>query len=147
YDNPGDQFAEVEFTSGGQLYPGVAWIGYPIPSTVSDPYSEAVRDLATSPTYFATKARIAIAAICDDRGAPGGAIAARIRALANRGEIPAALADVAETLLPDDCPAGVARVVTRRQAELIGGLFDCLVKHLYLIPHDLREMAEWAAGI
>jgi hypothetical protein len=81
YDNPGDQFAEVEFTSGGQLYPAVAWIGYPIPSTVSDPYSEAVRVLATSPVCFATKARVAITAICDDRGVPGGAIAGRIRHL------------------------------------------------------------------
>jgi hypothetical protein len=53
------------------------------------------------------------------------------------------LADVAETLLPDNCPAGVVRVVTRGQAELISGLFDYLVKHLYLIP---MTFARWRNG-
>ena len=123
-----------------------------IPAEVASNYQEAKRVQNVSPNAFAVLLRRALEALCNDRGVPGGNLAARLKQLATKGEIPGNLAEISSVLreLGNAGAHHTSQRVTVPMTWTMDEFFRTLVEYVYVAPHRLdqfqRTLAKYDKG-
>jgi hypothetical protein len=90
--------SETPFAEGNLLYPSGGLLDNSVPPRIAKIYKEAFSIRHTSPSAFAVQIRRALEAVCLDRGVANKTLAANLKSLAQRGEIPPVLAEVTDAL-------------------------------------------------
>lgn len=141
YDNPGDSFDAVEFTSGTLVYPKHDTLSKSVPEIIVKVYSEAVRIKQISPNAFAGQIRRALEALCKDRSAPGRTLQESLKHLADSGEIPPRLAEVSSLLriLGNMGVHAGTESVHPLHVNAIDEFFRAIVEYIYIAPAKLKQ--------
>jgi hypothetical protein len=131
------------------VYPRNTTLPSSVPQAVRDIYSEAAVVKRNAPNAFAILIRKGLEAICDDRGAPSGPLAARLKHLAERGEIPPSLAEVTDALrVVGNTAAHVSlQPITHPMTWVIDDFFRVIVEYVYVAPSKLSEFKQRLASI
>lgn len=122
-------------------YPSRYRLDRSVPEEISLIYQEAKRIQTISPNAFAVLLRRALEALCDDRGVETGTLASRLQQLADRGEIPGALAGIS-AVLRELGNAGAHNTKQRVTVPLtwrMDEFFWTLIEYVYVAPHRLAE--------
>ena len=124
------------------VYPRGASIHRSAPKTVQAIYREAATIKTNAPNAFAILIRKGLEAICDDRGAPTGSLADRLRFLARKGEIPPVLSEVTDALrlLGNTAAHGSLQVIKPPMTWAIDDLFRAVVEYVYVAPSKLEAL-------
>lgn len=135
----------VAFAESGRWpelrYPRNSYLPDVVPGSVRMIYQEASIVKQNSPSSFALLIRKALEAICEDRKTPEGTLAARLKYLANKGEIPPVLADVTEVLrtVGNTAAHGTLEKITAPMTWAIDDFFRAVVEYVYVAPNKLEE--------
>jgi hypothetical protein len=115
-----------------------------VPKVVADCYLEAERIKNIAPNAFAVQIRRALETICDDRKAKKGVLQKRLKELVDRGEIPATLAEMSETLrvLGNLGAHSSDEGVKAMQVFAINDFFRAVVEYVYVAPSKLSDFHE-----
>ncbi len=120
-----------------------------MPSVVREAYEVALQFQAGEPAAFVSRALSALQSVCDAQGVNGRILRDRIRKLADRGEIPDALANAADRLISKVEEPALSAVQQMHAMHVL--LFDRLVRtmieHVYVAPAKLQDLAELAASL
>ena len=149
YDDLGEFLSEVDYQSGNISYPTMEWRHSAVPSVVREAYEVALQFHAGEPGAFVSRALSTLQSVCDAQGVDGNGqtLRDRIRKLAERGEIPDALANVADCLMSK--VEGSALNTVQQMHAMHVFLFDQLVRamieHVYVAPAKLQDLAELVA--
>lgn len=149
---------------GVLLYDGVAYIdsgqwpdlGYPrdttlpkdVPASVREIYAEARVVKQNAPNAFAMMIRKALEAICDDRGAPGRTLQARLKHLTQKGEVPPVLSEMTDVLriVGNTAAHGSLQAITQPMTWAIDEFFRAVVEYVYIGPSKLTEFKKKLAA-
>lgn len=125
------------------LFPDIS-LDNSVPDDVSNIYNEAIRIKTISPNSFAVQIRRALEAICIDRGVNKNNLAANLKILCERGEIPNALAEAGDILrLIGNLGAHAANTdVHPLQAMAIDDFFKAIVEYIYVSPAKITGFNE-----
>jgi len=149
YDDLGECLSEVDYQSGNICYPTMEWRHSSVPSVVREAYEVALQFQAGEPAAFVSRALSALQSVCDAQGVNGRILRDRIRKLADRGEIPDALANAADRLISKVEEPALSAVQQMHAMHVL--LFDRLVRtmieHVYVAPAKLQDLAELAASL
>ncbi len=131
------------------VYPRNATLPPSVPEAVRDIYGEAAVVKQNAPNAFAILIRKALEAICDDRGAPSGSLAARLKYLAERGEIPPSLGEMTDALrvVGNTAAHGSLQPITHPMTWAIDDFFRVIVEYVYIAPSKLSEFKQRLASI
>jgi len=141
YDNPGDQFEDKEFHYGSLDFPRSSHLHSSVPEAVSKAYEEAYRIRSIAPNAFAVQIRRALEAVCADRGETRGNLAAKLRNLSNKGEIPPVLSEASDILrlLGNIGAHGLSGSVHPLQAYALDDFFRVIIEYLYIAPSKIED--------
>ena len=130
------------------MYPRDTTLPVSVPAAVRGIYREAVMVKQNAPNAFAIMVRKGLEAICDDRDAPQGSLAARLRHLVERGEMPPALADLTDVLrvVGNTAAHGSLQTITTPMTWAIDYFFRAVVEYVYIAPGKLSEFKEKLAS-
>jgi glutamate-1-semialdehyde aminotransferase len=105
-------------------------------------YEEAAAIQRLAPNAFANQIRRALEALCRDRSAAGNTLAANLRDLAARGEIPAVLAEMTDILrLFGNIGSHADEAnVEAGDVDAIDEFFRAVVEYVYVAPHRVSEV-------
>jgi len=147
YDDLGDLLSEVDYQSGDICYPTMAWRHSSVPCIVREAYEIAIQYQAGEPAVFVSRALSALQSVCDDRGVDGRILRDRIRKLSDRGEIPRALANVADGLmsLVEGPALSAVQQIHAMHVLLFDELVRAVIEHVYVAPAKLQDLAERVA--
>jgi hypothetical protein len=122
-------------------YPRDTQLHKAAPEAIWGIYSEAALVKRNAPNAFAMLIRKGLEAICDDRGAPNGTLAARLKHLSEKGEIPPVLADVTDVLrvVGNTAAHGSLQAITPPMTWAIDDFFRAIVEYVYVAPSKLEE--------
>jgi hypothetical protein len=137
------------FEEATLLYPKGDSLHKSVPAQVVSNYSEAKRIQAISPNAFARLMRRSLEALCDDRRAPPGVLAKRLKALAEKGEIPPVLAEITAVLrsLGNAGAHNTSQRVTVPMTWAMDEFFRALVEYVYVAPFRLEEFRKKSGSI
>jgi hypothetical protein len=112
-----------------------------VPLQVTKIYREAVRIKAIAPNAYAVQIRRALERICKDRGAANGSLAAQLKELGARGEIPSTLSEASDILrIIGNIGAHAGdEEVHPLQVLAIEDFFLALVEYIYVSPAKIAE--------
>ncbi len=137
-----DGIAESEFGAWPPLgYPESGELHKSVPPQIRAVYAEAARVKRTAPNAFAVMLRRALEAVCDDRSVEQGVLARRLRALADRGEMPPLLAEVSDVwrILGNMGAHSSEMSVTVPDTWALDDFFKAIVEYVYVAPSKLKE--------
>ncbi len=137
-----DGMAESECGAWPPLgYPDSGELHKSVPSQIRAVYAEAARVKRTAPNAFAVMLRRALEALCDDRGVDQGALAGRLRALADRGEVPPLLAEVSDVvrILGNMGAHSSEMSVSVPDTWALDDFFKAIVEYVYVAPGKLKD--------
>lgn len=119
-----------------------------VPGGVSTIYHEAAMVKRNAPNAFAILIRKALEAICDDRGAPAGTLAKRLKFLSDKGEIPPVLSKVTDVIRVVGNSAAHASLqkITPQMTWAIDDFFRAIVEYVYVAPSKLDEFQKKLAS-
>lgn len=125
-------------------YPQSAELADSVPTSVREVYSEASRIKRTAPNAFAVMLRRALEAVCDDRGVDKGALAQRLRKLADRGEVPPLLAEVSDVVrfLGNIGAHASGMSVTPPDTWVLDDFLRAIIEYVYVAPGKLKKYKE-----
>jgi Domain of unknown function (DUF4145) len=138
----------VAFDESGRwpdlAYPRDSTLPRGVPATVQAIYQEAIYVKRNAPNAFAILIRKGLEAICDDRQAPAGSLATRLRHLVLQGEIPPALAELTDVLrvVGNSAAHSALQSITGPMTWAIDDFFRVVVEYVYVAPEKLREFRE-----
>ncbi|MDJ0709562.1 MAG: DUF4145 domain-containing protein [Woeseiaceae bacterium] len=126
------------------VYPETSNLPKAVPETVRDIYHEASVVRQNAPNAFAILIRKSLEAICDDRSVSRGTLAARLRILAERGDIPPALAEVTDALrvVGNTAAHGSVQTITTPMTWAIDDFFRAVVEYVYIAPSKLAKFKQ-----
>jgi len=131
----------------GDNWPGLVWpegveLDDAVPHIIRDIYSEAALVKQRAPRAFALLIRRALEAVCEDRGTPTGPLAARLKQLAGRGDVPPVLAEMTDVLrvLGNTAAHGPLQAVTVPMTWVIDDFFRAVVEYVYVAPSKLSRV-------
>ena len=115
-----------------------------VPEKVSTIYEEAARIKSLAPNAFAVQIRRALEAVCEDRGAKKGVLAAMLKELSERGDIPPVLAEMTDVLrLLGNIGAHAAdQSVRPSQVYALDEFFRAVIEYVYVAPSKLKDFRE-----
>ena len=102
---------------------------------------------AGEPAAFVSRALSALQSVCDAQGVDGQTLRDRIRKLADRGEIPDALANVADCLMSkvEESALNAVQQMHAMYVFLFDQLVRAMIEHVYVAPAKLQDLAEIVA--
>jgi len=111
------------------------------PEAIRAIYNEAALVKRNAPNAFAMLIRKGLESICDDRGASNGTLAARLKELSSKGEIPPGLAEVSDILriVGNTAAHGALQSITPPMTWAIDDFFRSIVEYVYVAPSKLEE--------
>jgi len=133
---PASHFSEADL-----VYPEPGELHYSVPDVVANCYKEAARIKNLAPNAFAVQIRRALEALCEDRGVNERTLARSLNVLAERGEIPATLAEMTDILrLLGNIGAHAAdQSVKPGHVHVMDDFFKAVVEYVYVAPYKLQE--------
>jgi hypothetical protein len=122
------------------VYPDIS-LDNSVPERVAHIYSEAIKVKYISPNSFAVQIRRALEALCLDRDVKNGVLAAKLKILSERGEIPSNLSGATEILrLVGNLGAHADEIdVHPLQAMAIDDFFRAVVDYVYVSPARIER--------
>jgi hypothetical protein len=132
------------FTSAELVFPESGKLPSPVPKTVSNIYSEALRIKNLAPNAFAVQIRRALEALCEDRGAKNGTLQNMLNELSTKGEIPSTLIEATDLLrLIGNIGAHASEdSVKPWQVRTLDEFFRAIVEYVYIAPSKIKEFRE-----
>jgi hypothetical protein len=126
------------------VWPSPGYFHVAVPATIQKIYAEASLIKGRAPNAFANQIRRCLEAVCIDRGATKRILADNLKELADRGEIPQTLADMADVLRTlgnigshfDD------EEVSPEYVPVIDDFFRAVVEYVYIAPHKVKEFKD-----
>lgn len=139
-----DEFGENLFVRASLVWPEPRTLHHSVPDHVRSCYEEANRIRHFAPNAFASLIRRALEAICVDRGITEGTLQDRLQELANRGEIPPVLAEMAHVLRHQGNIGAHAddNSVKPGHVHIIEDFFRVIVEYVYVAPSKLKEFRD-----
>lgn len=140
-----DEYPEDgEFTQTRLMWPQSGVSHESIPERVTAIYEEAERIKHLAPNAFAVQIRRALEAVCEDRGAQGKNLQAKLRELAERREIPPVLSEMSDVLrlLGNIGAHAVEQSVRPSQVYALDEFFRALIEYVYIAPSKLKEFRD-----
>lgn len=142
----------VDSTDGS---PDIGEVKYPsvggrhlanLPAEVRKLYEQSVRLRTIDPDSYAVKVGRVLEAVCRDKGATGRSLFDQIDNLAEIGEVPDRLAEMAHSVraFRNIGAHGDAVEIDRRSAYLAGQFVDMLLEYVYWAPAMLEELRKAA---
>ncbi|MBS7806566.1 DUF4145 domain-containing protein [Variovorax sp. PCZ-1] len=133
-----------DFDTGDEptlVFPSGVDLDDSIPEIVASNYRESKRVQKVSPNAFAVLIRRSLEALCDDRGVAPGSLHARLKTLADNGEIPPVLVEVTDVLrtLGNSGAHNTGQKVTVPLTWQMDKFFRTLVEYVYVAPKKLKE--------
>ena len=140
YQSVGNMLEDGEFAQADLVWPHSGELHYSVPSSVTTIYAEAVRIKNLAPNAFAVQIRRALEALCADRGAKRTTLQRRLKELADRGEIPATLAEVTDVLriLGNVGAHAANESIQPWQVYALDEFFRAIVEYVYVAPNKLK---------
>ncbi len=137
----GDGYADDEFDHCDLEHPSGTQLHRAVPERIRAAYEEASRIREIAPNAFAVQIRRALEALCEDRGAKGRNLSARIEDLSKKGELPSALVQITDVmrLVGNIGAHGVGESVHPLQVYAIDDFFKVVVEYVYVAPAKLQE--------
>lgn len=122
-------------------YPKGEYLPRSVPESVRSIYREAAIVKRSAPNAFAMMIRKGLEAICDDRAAPNGTLAKRLKFLVDKRDIPPVLAEVTDVLrvVGNSAAHGSLQKITPNMTWAIDDFFRVLVEYVYVAPNKLQE--------
>ena len=144
YNNPFRGMPANHFASGELIFPESGELHKAVPEAIRAVYSEAWRIKEIAPNAFATQIRRALEAVCEDRQTARGALAVRLEQLADKGELPPNLVEVAGVirLLGNIGAHAAERQVHPLHVQALDDFFRAVVEYVYVAPSKLRVFRE-----
>lgn len=126
------------------VYPKGEYLPRSVPESVRSIYREAAVVKRNAPNAFAMMIRKGLEAICDDRAAPAGTLARRLKYMVEKGDIPPVLAEVTDVLrvVGNSAAHGSLQKITPNMTWAIDDFFRALIEYVYLAPSKLQEFRE-----
>lgn len=123
------------------VFPADVELDRVIPEVVAKNYRESKRVQKVSPNAFAVLIRRALEALCDDRKIAPGKLYDRLKALAQKGEIPPVLVEITSVLrtLGNSGAHNTEQSVTVPMTWKMDKFFRSLVEYVYVAPARLDE--------
>jgi len=140
YDDPRREMPATHFTSGRLVFPESGELHRAVPEAIRPVYSEAWRIKKIAPNAFATQIRRALEAVCEDRQTARGSLAVRLKQLAERGELPPNLVEVAGVirLLGNIGAHAEGQRVHPLHVRALDYFFRAVVEYVYVAPSKLE---------
>lgn len=131
------------------VFPRDTQINRAVPVAIRNIYGEAALVKRNAPNAFAMLIRKGLEAICDDRGALNDTLAARLKHLSERGEIPPVLAELTDVLrvVGNTAAHGSLQVITPPMTWAIDDFFRAIVEYIYVAPNKLDEFKSKLAKV
>jgi len=147
YEDLGEFLSASDYQSGDICYPTMEWRHSSVPRVVREAYEVAIQVQAGEPAAFVSRALRALQSVCDDRGVDGRTLRDRFRMLSDRGEIPEALANVADGLmsLVEGPAVNAVQQIHAMHVLLFDQLVRAVIEHVYVAPFKLKDLAEGVA--
>ncbi len=123
------------------VYPKPPKLHACVPESVRICYDEAALIQQTAPNAYAVMIRKGLQALCDDRGIQNAKLETRLRKLAEKGDIPGALAEMT-TVLRRLGNAGAHDSAVKVTVLITGAMddfFRVVIEYVYVAPHMLQE--------
>jgi hypothetical protein len=118
-------------------------IGLPesVPDSIQTAYREAVSVKHHSANAFANQIRVALEAVCEDRGAKGGNLHNMLGNLESRGELPSQLGEMTDLVrMIGNAGSHAGFDVDERFVEPIDDFFQTAVRFIYELPSRVEEV-------
>ncbi len=130
------------------VFPSDVNLDASIPDIVASNYRESKRVQKVSPNAFAVLIRRSLEALCDDRDVAQGTLHARLKSLAENGEIPPVLVEVTDVLrtLGNSGAHNTDQKVTVPLTWQMDKFFRTLVEYVYVAPARLKEFRKSLGG-
>ena len=141
YDNPGDQTEEMQFSKCDLAYPKTPFLSPIIPRQIATSYAEAFKVRAISPNAFAVLIRRTLEILCNERGLTKGTLAARLKILSDKGELPPILSQTTDLLrlIGNIGAHGSEKSVHPLEVRAIDDFFVAIVEYLYVAPKKIAD--------
>jgi len=125
-------------------YPSETDLHKSVPDDVRKCYGEAKRIQNIAPNAFSVMIRRALEAICEDRGVEKGNLHARLKKLADRGDLPNKLAKITNVLreLGNAGAHNTSQKVSIPMTWAMDNFFRVIVEYVYVAPAKLKEFTE-----
>jgi hypothetical protein len=124
------------------VWPSSGTLHAAVPTRVRSIYQEAARIKGRAPNAFANQMGRALEAVCHDRGANKGVLAQKLKTLADNGDIPTTLAEMA-MLIKDFRNIGSHdgdEDVESPDADVIDEFFRAVIEYVYVAPYKLNAV-------
>jgi hypothetical protein len=132
---------EAKFERATLQYPKPPRLHKSVPQTIVKSYLEAVRIRTIAPNAYAVMLRRALEALCDNRSIPKGMLQARLKSLADQGEIPPVLAEMTTVLrvLGNAGAHNDSQKITVPMTWGMDDFFRAIIEYVYIAPSELNE--------
>jgi len=141
YENMGDQIDPTNFIRGDLEYPKGSFIDAVVPPSIARIYEEAHRIKEIAPNAYVVMIRRALEAIAVAENATGNSLQGKLNSLAEKGAIPAALAEA--TILIRKIGNIGAHADKKNVHPLlvyaIDDFFRAIIEYIYVAPKKLKE--------
>jgi hypothetical protein len=131
------------------MYPRNTSLPSSVPGAVRRIYGEAAIVKQNAPNAFAIMVRKGLEAICDDRAAPEGSLAVRLKYLVEKGEMPPVLAELTDVLrvVGNAAAHGSLQTITAPMTWAIDEFFRAIVEYVYVAPRKVAEFRDRLSSI
>ena len=134
------------FPRGPSLVPPMHMVAEknPIPTDVVSTYTKAWPLLKKNPSAFANQIRRGLEHICNDQGATGKTLFAKLKDLATKGVFPTTVSDLAGQirLVGNTGSHASDTDVDIWDAELLDDFFRMVVEYVYVTPAKIKRMEQ-----
>lgn len=123
------------------VYPRQQDLPVGLPASIKQEFQAAMQVRSTSPNAYGVLLGRLLELVCDDRGAVKGKLAARLRELSTRGEIPDKLVEMAEKLQELRHIGAHAWIgaLTDAEVPILDSLSRAILEYVYSAPHLVNE--------
>ena len=135
--NPEEITFEALFPIKPDMPPG-------LPELIEDEFLAALRGRNVSPNAYGVLLGRLLELVCEDRGAEGGSLRAKLQDLAGRNEIPSRLVKVAMNLrqFRNVGAHATAGALTEAEVPILDRLCRAVLEYVYSAPELLRQAEE-----
>ena len=130
--------SEIEFET---LYPGMREGPRGLPERIARAWNAATKVRSIDPNAYGVLVGRVLELVCDDRNAHGNSLAAKLKDLSTRGEMPQKLVDVANGLrhLRNVGAHASLGELTEAEVPVLDGLTRAILEYVYTAPLLARE--------
>jgi uncharacterized protein DUF4145 len=144
YDEHGDPIGQLMYYKPIRLYPSAKHTFSHLPQNVAKAYEVALKTYSVEPIAFAVLVGRMLEFLCRERNAKGKDLNTMLNDLANRGEIPKTISDMAHGLrFFRNISAHASDIeVSQEDATVLRDLCETILEYVYEAPSMLKHLEE-----